>query len=279
MALQGIVMSAVVGILYSNLKKNQKSIQDRQGVLFFTAIFTAFNGIFQMITTFPSERAIITRERSANSYRVSAYYPGKVVAEWPLRIMGIAIYVLIVYWIVHLQQTAAKFFIFGGIVLLEFTAMNAAGLLVSSIAPTPQVALALGPLVTVIFMLFGGFYVNLDNIPGWIRWFSKCSPLQWGFVGLAINEFRGETFSCKATDDQCYRTGDAVLEHLSVGQYSIGEAVGWQILIIAVLHTLAFLALMRNRPRMQPLSAISVGTSKAATAAVRGPAAIGPVQV
>ena len=62
---------------------------------------------------------------------------------------------------------------------------------VASIAPTPQTAMALGPLCTVVFMLFGGFYVNLNTIPVWIRWFSNCSPIKWGFIGLAVNEFEG----------------------------------------------------------------------------------------
>ena len=63
---------------------------------------------------------------------------------------------------------------------------------VASIAPTPQTAMALGPLCTVVFMLFGGFYVNLNTIPVWIRWFSNFSPIKWGFIGLAVNEFEGE---------------------------------------------------------------------------------------
>ena len=62
---------------------------------------------------------------------------------------------------------------------------------VASVAPTPQVAMALGPLCTVVFMLFGGFYVNLTTIPVWIRWISNFSPIKWGFIGLAVNEFSG----------------------------------------------------------------------------------------
>lgn len=62
---------------------------------------------------------------------------------------------------------------------------------IGAAAPTPQTALAFGPLITVLFMLFGGFYVNIDSIPVWIRWFRYLSPIQWGFVGLASNQFSG----------------------------------------------------------------------------------------
>ena len=62
---------------------------------------------------------------------------------------------------------------------------------IGAAAPTQQVALAFGPLATVIFMLFGGFYVNLDSIPVWLRWIRYISPIQWGFVGAAVNQFSG----------------------------------------------------------------------------------------
>lgn len=63
---------------------------------------------------------------------------------------------------------------------------------VGAIAPTPPVALALGPLVTVICMLFGGFYINLKSIPLALRWISNLSPIKWAFVGFSINELEGE---------------------------------------------------------------------------------------
>jgi len=37
----------------------------------------------------------------------------------------------------------------------------------------------------------GASDANIDSIPVWIRWFRYLSPIQWGFVGLATNQFTG----------------------------------------------------------------------------------------
>lgn len=252
---QALVMMVMISILYSEVDRTQKGIQNLQGAIFFISIFLAFNGVFQMITTFPMERGIVNRERSSNSYRVSAYYPAKVLSEWPLRAAPTVVFILISYWPVGFQRSADKFFLFLLCGVLEFTAMNAAGIMISSIAPTPQIALALGPLTTVIFMLFGGFYVNLSSIPVWIRWVRYISPIQWGFVGLCVNEFSGLKFKC-AGSGSCTRTGEQVLELLSISEYSVGQAILYQCFVICGLHILAFLALQANGPKLQPLSKI-----------------------
>lgn len=39
--------------------------------------------------------------------------------------------------------------------------------------------MALAPAITVILILFGGFYVNEDTIPVWLRWIKWLSHLYW----------------------------------------------------------------------------------------------------
>ncbi|GAQ82936.1 ABC transporter G family [Klebsormidium nitens] len=255
---QSIVMSCIVGALFSTVGNDQKALQNRTGVIFFTTIFVAFNGVFQMITTFPVERAVIARERAANAYRVSAFYPAKVIAEWPLRVIATIIFVTVVYWIVGFQHDAGKFFRYLLIGIWEFTAMNGVGLLVSAIAPTPPVALALGPLVTVICMLFGGFYINLNSIPVALRWISNLSPIKWAFIGFSINELEGRSFSgcANVTESTCYSTGDKYLRYLSIEDYTVWESIGYQTIVMIGAHFLAYITLRYNRVRYQPLTAI-----------------------
>ena len=97
----------------------------------------------------------------------------------------------------------------------------------SSIAPTPQTALALGPLATVVAMLFGGFYVNLNSIPVWIRWFSNCSPIKWGFIGLAVNEFSGgvEFFYFVVRARELFWVGLGSWDHMLGGEVGVCDNV------------------------------------------------------
>jgi hypothetical protein len=69
----------------------------------------------------------------------------------------------IVYWIAGLNPSAAAFFIFVGIIILAGLTSQALGVAVSAGAPNEKVALAIAPSITVILILFGGFYANAET--------------------------------------------------------------------------------------------------------------------
>ena len=46
----------------------------------------------------------------------------------------------------------------------------------------------------VLFIVFGGYYVNPDNVPIYFKRLNKCSLIKWAFQGLKANEFQGLQF-------------------------------------------------------------------------------------
>jgi ATP-binding cassette subfamily G (WHITE) protein 2 len=75
-----VFFSLVLGAVYSDVGRDQRAIQDRTGVLFFFTINQTFPGVFATINTFIPERTVVSRERAAKSYRLSAFYFAKVAA-------------------------------------------------------------------------------------------------------------------------------------------------------------------------------------------------------
>lgn len=62
---------------------------------------------------------------------------------------------------------------------MESFAASAMGLTVGSMAPTTEAALALGPSLMTVFIVFGGYYVNADNTPIIFRWIPRVSLIRW----------------------------------------------------------------------------------------------------
>ena len=56
------------------------NIGDKKGLLFFILIQQGFNALQGVLRIFPSERALVVRERSAGSYHVGAYFLAKTSA-------------------------------------------------------------------------------------------------------------------------------------------------------------------------------------------------------
>jgi ABC-type multidrug transport system permease subunit len=64
-------------------------------------------------------------------------------------------------------------------VTVESFAASAMGLTVGAMAPTTEAAMALGPSLMTVFIVFGGYYVNPDNTPVIFRWIPRISLIRW----------------------------------------------------------------------------------------------------
>jgi hypothetical protein len=62
---------------------------------------------------------------------------------------------------------------------------------------TLQVALAVMPMLLLPLMVFGGFFVNTNSIPAYFSWIQYLSPMRYGFIAAAKNEFSGLQINCQ----------------------------------------------------------------------------------
>ena len=252
---QSTVIGFVLAALYSDTSKNQTGIQDETGILFFVAIFSAFNGLFSAINTFPGERGVINRERSSKAYHVLPYYIARFICDMPLRIFQALLFSSIIYWIAGLNPSAAAYFIFCCVIIMEALAAQGLGIAISAACKNEKVALAVAPAVTIILMLFGGFYVNSDSIPVWLFWIRYLSYLYYAFMGLVINDFEGRTgWTCSNNSTGCITTGDEIVDRLGFGSNELWQAFLGLGALIVFYNALGYLFLRITKPKYLPLT-------------------------
>ncbi|KAM0878139.1 hypothetical protein ACQ4PT_035054 [Festuca glaucescens] len=246
------VASAIIfGSVFWRMGKTQTSIQDRMGLLQVAAINTAMAALTKTVGVFPKERAIVDRERAKGSYALGPYLSSKLLAEIPIGAAFPLIFGSILYPMAKLHPTISRFAKFCGIVTVESFAASAMGLTVGAVAPTTEAAMALGPSLMTVFIVFGGYYVNADNTPIIFRWIPKASLIRWAFQGLSINEFKGLQFEQQHSYD--IQTGEQALERFSLGGIRIADTIAAQGRILLFWYWLTYLLLKKNRPRYQQL--------------------------
>uniref|UniRef100_A0A0E0JDG4 ABC transporter domain-containing protein n=1 Tax=Oryza punctata TaxID=4537 RepID=A0A0E0JDG4_ORYPU len=246
------VASAIIfGSVFWRMGKTQTSIQDRMGLLQVTAINTAMAALTKTVGVFPKERAIVDRERAKGSYALGPYLSSKLLAEIPIGAAFPLIFGSILYPMAKLHPTFSRFAKFCGIVTIESFAASAMGLTVGAMAPTTEAAMALGPSLMTVFIVFGGYYVNPDNTPVIFRWIPKVSLIRWAFQGLCINEFKGLQFEQQHSYD--IQTGEQALERFSLGGIRIADTLVAQGRILMFWYWLTYLLLKKNRPKYQQL--------------------------
>nr|GEW17230.1 ABC transporter G family member 7 isoform X2 [Tanacetum cinerariifolium] len=246
-----IASALIFGSVFWRMGKSQTSIQDRMGLLQVAAINTAMAALTKTVGVFPKERAIVDRERAKGSYLLGPYLLSKLIAEAPIGAAFPLLFGTILYPMARLHPTLSRFGKFSGIVTAESFAASAMGLTVGAMAPTTEAALALGPSLMTVFIVFGGYYVNADNTPIIFRWIPRVSLIRWAFQGLCINEFKGLEFDHQHSFD--VQSGEQALERLSFGGSTISETMMAQSRILTFWYFMTYLLLEKNKPKYQPL--------------------------
>lgn len=250
-ARMSIASAIIFGSVFWRMRRSQTSIQDRMGLLQVTAINTAMAALTKTVGVFPKERAIVDRERAKGSYKLGPYLLSKLLAEIPVGAAFPLMFGAVLYPMARLHPTLSRFGKFCGIVTAESFAASAMGLTVGAMVPTTEAAMAVGPSLMTVFIVFGGYYVNADNTPIIFRWIPRFSLIRWAFQGLCINEFSGLQFDHQNSFD--IQTGEQALERLSFGGSHIRETIIAQSRILLFWYCTTYLLLEKNKPNYQRL--------------------------
>ncbi|GJP49320.1 hypothetical protein CLOM_g8545 [Closterium sp. NIES-68] len=254
-AMMNLTSAAIFGSIFWRMGFGQTTIQDRMGLLQVAAINTAMASITKTLNVFPKERQIVERERAKGAYAVGPYFLSKLVAELPVTAFFPALFSMVCYPMTGLHRTVPRFLKFLGATTVESFTSSAMGLTVGCIAPTTEAAMALGPSIMTVFIVFGGYYVNADNTPAIFRWIPNASLIRWGFEALCVNEFDGLTF--EATKPTDLKTGRQVLERLSFADSSVAKSVRKEVQIMLGWYWASAYLLHKKTPEFTRLLPVS----------------------
>ena len=224
-AMQNIFLAIILGVLFFQIDNDQSTINDRNGIIFFMIINSAFNEVMPTVAAFAIQREVFFRERDSKTYSILAFWIGKQISIAFFQLAFPALYLCIIYWMIGFQTTWYKFFIFFATLELVSVLCSTIGMILGSFLP-PTTATALSPIFVIVSMVFSGFLVNLENIPSFIAWLQWLSFGKYAFESLVQNEYSGLTLTC--TDDQLvgngicpFTTGEEVIEFLNISELPI----------------------------------------------------------
>ena len=236
------VLSIVFGIMFGGIfSENDKGVQDKVGLLLLCTINAAFGGMGGVLNVFPVEKNIIKKERVSNAYYLFIYFLAKITTEVPFNLFPAMLFIVLVYFMTGLERTLTKFLNFTFLLLVENLCAMSAGLWISSLSPTVEVANAIAPALNIIFTLFNGFFITMNDLPNGTKWIADISFTKYVFEGLMYNEFNGQT------NDDCNQppcmTGEQLLTNFGYQDANILLCAFYTFIIGCVFTLLAYLSL------------------------------------
>jgi ABC-type multidrug transport system ATPase subunit len=170
-----IVLAVFLGYLFYGVGDDIKGFQNRLGLFFFLLALFGFSTLTSL-TVFAPERLVFVRERAKGYYYPIAYFAAKVLFDIvPLRLVPPLIMGAIVYPMAGLIEHWEEFRYFILFLVLFNLAAAAICLFIGIVFRNGGVANLLGSLVMLFSLLFSGFLLNHESIPGFAQWLQKVS--------------------------------------------------------------------------------------------------------
>ncbi|XP_025888754.1 pleiotropic drug resistance protein 3 isoform X2 [Solanum lycopersicum] len=158
------------------------------GALFFALIILLVDG-FPELTMTIARLAVFYKQNDLCFYPAWAYAIPAAILKIPLSILESIIWTCLTYYVIGFSPEAGRFF--RQLLLLFAVHMTSISMFrfLASVCRTVVASTAAGSLSILFVFLFSGFIIPRPSMPVWLKWGFWISPLTYGEIGLAVNEF------------------------------------------------------------------------------------------
>ncbi|KAG9404091.1 hypothetical protein AC1031_005629 [Aphanomyces cochlioides] len=161
------------------LDMSQKAVQSFSGVLFFMTINQVIGPSNAEFLGVPLELPIMAREYNGGVYSTSIWFIAKNISELPIQIIFPLVFLLPFYFMVGFGASdAGLFFTFYGYMVLLNSAATGLGYMVGCMVRRVNLAPIIGVVIVLPLILFGGLFINTDDMPDnyiWLETFHHSS--------------------------------------------------------------------------------------------------------
>lgn len=238
-----IFLNVLFGVIFFGVGRNSNDVyvnsQSHFGALIMVQLSAMFGTAQPALFAIPEERPIFLREYSTSHYSAGAYFISKFSMEAFITFSQILVQCLINYWMIGFT---ANFGLYLMIIYALSMASTAVSVLLGCTVTDAKMAQELLPMLFVPQMLFAGFFVAIDLLPGWMQWVQYICSLTYGVrLGLL-----GEFEECSNGNDIAASNCSQILDNVKAE--SDDEWWYWLVLLIlfAVLRISALLILRKK---------------------------------
>ncbi|KAA8545298.1 hypothetical protein F0562_020082 [Nyssa sinensis] len=168
----------------SNIRQSVSQAYERRGKA------VKVNAITDRGVTAANEGGIKELSRELYFYPAWAYAIPASILKLPISLLEALVWTSLTYYVIGYTPEAGRFF--RQLILLFAVHLTSISMfrLLASVFQTMVASTTAGSLSILFVLLFGGFAIPQPSMPVWLKWGSWVSPLTYGEIGLAVNEFR-----------------------------------------------------------------------------------------
>ncbi|KAI9316551.1 P-loop containing nucleoside triphosphate hydrolase protein [Zopfochytrium polystomum] len=232
-----LIMSIAIGAIFYRLDQSAAGVLGRKSALYSCCALQCYMSLMFTVWKPCGELRVFDRERADKMYSVPAYMIAWFTVNGVVYAILSVLFSVIIYFMIGLRTDDLGHHL--GITTLAIMLMQlvtlAYGFLCASINREFGAASTIGNAFYTFLCLSSGFFISLDVIPVYLRWFQTIAYITYGMRLLVSNEFSGNSYDCDGQG--C--NGDAVVRSLGFQPGEVVGPVGGMIAILAVKVLLA----------------------------------------
>ncbi|XXQ34335.1 ABC transporter domain-containing protein [Plasmodiophora brassicae] len=196
--LQVVSLGLALGFIFYQLDETPTGILSRKSAMYSICALPNYLSLMFIIWKLCNEMAIFDRERSDNMYSVPAYLVSWYTVNIMLYVFTSLAYTVIVYFLIGLRKDdlAYHFFVaFCSILMMQLVTVSL-GYVCASCSRDFGIASLIGNSVFTFLSMSSGFFIPVDVIPVYLRWFGEVGYITMGLRVIANNELESRVFAC-----------------------------------------------------------------------------------
>jgi ABC-type multidrug transport system ATPase subunit len=224
----------------SKRPRTETSVRDISGLLFLSCVYWAFQLMILALYTFPADRVVVTKERAAGLYSISAYFLARTSVDTLTTVLMSPLLSLIYYFAAGLRPSEVGWHLLT--LFLNSLCAHSAGLCIGAWIMNLKRATTLQTVFMLATMMCGGFYVR--GVPTWLKWFGDLSFTRYAYGALLKIEYKGAHYDCAS--GRCTVLRESALVDARIRRSSVGADLAVLAGFAVAFRLLAFFGLKRN---------------------------------
>lgn len=229
-----LLSGTYVGTIFIDLDPNTENLGDYSGAIFFAIWCTLFAAV-GATALIASDRRQAVEQVKNNVLTPGIYCAGQFLASIPYNLICALIFQIVFLALTKISDQYDKI-IYGIALTFSFLLlMESIMFVVVEVVKDAMLSVTLALVVIGTLFLFAGFFVQVDEMPIWVRWMCYMIPTKYGYDGYLYIVFSGVDFDIMSTGTTM--SGATILETV-YGQS--GNVQPWGMLFVVFAFVLLF---------------------------------------
>ncbi|XP_019865848.1 ATP-binding cassette sub-family G member 1 isoform X2 [Aethina tumida] len=243
-----VLVGIFLGVFYQNAGQDGSKTINNVGFLIVSAVYLCYTSLMPAVLKFPSELAVLKKERFNNWYKLKTYYAAFLVSDIPIQIIFSLAYTTTSYLISSQPYELSRFLRVQGILSLVALTASSLGIVLGTLV-NPINGTFLGAILTCLMLSVAGFLVIFTHMPKVMYALTYISYISFAMEGMvqALYGYDRAPLTCPEDVEYChYRFPKRLLEEFGMEKENFWVDVAYLIGNFIVLRVLAFCTL-RNK--------------------------------